>query len=117
MRGKYYLHETGKEVQDVITGVIEKTIYDHIEYIDDYMDIYREMFYLFKRILYGLPHEEGLAYIEEKDISVFAVEQMLRDMPVGGKGDIAASLAGFFRSIGKVKEAEYLRRATEVQHG
>lgn len=98
-------------------GAVEKTIYDHIQYIEDFMGIYNEMLYLFRRILFGMPHDEGLQYIEDNQLSVFAVEQMLQDMPVGGKGEIAASMAGFYRSLGMVKEAEYLRRATEVQHG
>ena len=96
---------------------VEKTIYDQIQYIDDFMEIYNEMLYLFRRILFGMPHDEGLQYIEDRRISVFAVEQMLHDMPIGGKGEVSASLAGFYRSLGMVKEAEYLRRTTEVQHG
>ncbi|MBR6257948.1 MAG: hypothetical protein IKR23_11260 [Lachnospiraceae bacterium] len=98
-------------------GAVAKTIYDQIQYIEDFMTIYNEMAYLFRRIMFGLPHEEGFSFIERRDLSVFAVEQLLQEMPVGRKGDVAASLAGFYRGRGMVKEAEYLRRATEVAHG
>ena len=98
-------------------GTVDKCIYDQIEYIDDFMDIYKEVLYLFRRISFGLPHEEGFHFIEKRKLSVFAVEQLLQEMPVGKKEEVAASMAGFFRSLGMVKEAEYLRRVREVEHG
>ncbi len=98
-------------------GTVEKCIYDQIEYIDDFMDIYREVLFLFRRISFGLPHEEGFKFIEKHGISVFAVEQLLNEMPVGSKGEVSASMAGFYRSLGMVKEAEYLRRVREAEHG
>ena len=98
-------------------GAVEKTIYDQIQYIEDFLVIYKEMDYLFRRIMLGMPHDEGFRFIEKRKISVFAVEQLLQELPVGCKGDVAASMAGFFRGLGMAKEAEYLRRATEVVDG
>ena len=64
-----------------------------------------------------MPYDEGLNYIGEKGLSVFALEQMLQFMPIGGKAKIAACLASYFDNVGQKKEAEYLRRVTEVQYG
>ena len=98
-------------------GGVEKCIYDQIEYIDDFLDLYAEVGFLFRRIIQKLPYDEGLNYIGEKGLSVFALEQMLQDMPIGGKDKIADCLASYYDNIGKQKEAEYLRRVMEVEHG
>ena len=98
-------------------GSVEKCIYDQIEYIEDFLNLYAEVGFLFRRIIQKLPYDEGLNYIGEKGLSVFALEQMLQEMPIGGKAKIADCLASYFDNVGKQKEAEYLRRVMEVQHG
>ena len=94
---------------------MEKCIYDQIEYIEDFLDLYAEMGFLFRRIIQKMPYDEGLNYIGEKGISVFAIEQMLQDMPIGGKAKIAGCIASYFENMGREKEAGYLRRVMEVQ--
>ncbi|MBR5422068.1 MAG: hypothetical protein IK115_13065 [Lachnospiraceae bacterium] len=94
-----------------------KCIYDLIEYIEDFMPIYTRMMFMFRRILQGLPHEEYLAWIDQTEISVFAVEGMLKDVPIGGKDVIASVLAEHYRQTGRMKEADYLCKVTEESNG
>ncbi len=96
-------------------GSVEKCIYDQIEYIEDFLDLYAEMGFLFRRIIQKMPYDEGLNFIGEKGISVFAIEQMLQDMPIGGKAKIAGCIASYLDNIGRGKEAGYLRSVMEVQ--
>ena len=84
-------------------GSVEKCIYDQIEYIEDFLNLYAEVGFLFRRIIQKLPYDEGLNYIGEKGLSVFALEQMLQEMPIGGKAKIADCLASYFDNVGKQK--------------
>ena len=95
-------------------GSVGRTIYDCIEYTDDFLEIWSEVRFLFLRILLGMTHEDCLAYIEKKGISVFVLQQILQEMPFERKEKIVISLAAYYRSMGRDKEADYLRMVTEA---
>ena len=95
-------------------GSVGRTIYDCIEYTEDFLEIWDEVWFLFLRILRGMPHEDCLGFVEKKGISVFALQQLLQEMPFERKDGIAISLAAYYRSMGRDKEADYLRRVTEA---
>ena len=51
---------------------------------------------------------EGMRYIREKNLSIYAVVQMLLDYEIGGKEEIAITLAEYYREQNMVNEAIFL---------
>ncbi|MCR5249134.1 MAG: hypothetical protein K6E50_00855 [Lachnospiraceae bacterium] len=96
-------------------GSVEKTIYDCIEYTEDFLEIYSKVWFLFCRILRGLPSDDCMEELEKQGVSVFVLQQLLQEMTLLHKDSIAVFLAAYYRSLGRGKEADYLRKATEAQ--
>lgn len=87
------------------------TIFDSIEYIDDFQVIFQQMVYYFRRIQLRLAkplQKECMTYIKTKRLSVYAVIQILLDCGVGNKEDIAAVLADFYAEYHMYKETLFL---------
>lgn len=87
------------------------TIFDKIEYIDDFQVIFQQMVYYFRRIQLRLAkplQKECMTYIKTKRLSVYAVIQILLDCVVGNKEDIVMVLADFYAEYSMYKEASFL---------
>ncbi|MDE6529558.1 MAG: hypothetical protein K2K96_02155 [Lachnospiraceae bacterium] len=87
------------------------TIFDNIEYIDDFQVIFQQMIYYFRRIQLRLAkplQKECMTYIKTKKLSVYAVIQILLDCGVGNQEDIAMVLADFYAEYHMYKEALFL---------
>lgn len=87
------------------------TILDSIEYIDDFLVIFQQMVYYFRRIQLGLAkplQKECMTYIRTKKLSVYAVIQILLDCGVGNKEEIVMVLAEFYAEYNMYKEALFL---------
>ncbi len=87
------------------------TIFDNIEYIDDFQVIFQQMIYYFRRIQLHLAkplQKECMTYIRAKRLSVYAVIQILLDCGVGNKEDIAMILADFYAEYHMYKETLFL---------
>lgn len=87
------------------------TIFDSIEYIDDFQVIFQQMVYYFRRIQLRLAkplQKECMAYIKTKRLSVYAVIQILLDCGVGNKEEIAMVLADYYAEYNMYKEALFL---------
>lgn len=87
------------------------TIFDSIEYIDDFQVIFQQMVYYFRRIQLRLAkplQKECMTYIRTKKLSVYAVIQILLDCGIGNKEDITMVLADFYAEYNMYKEALFL---------
>lgn len=87
------------------------TILDSIEYIDDFLVIFQQMVYYFRRIQLRLAkplQKECMTYIRTKKLSVYAVIQILLDCGVGNKEEIVMVLAEFYAEYNMYKEALFL---------
>lgn len=87
------------------------TVFDSIEYMDDFLVIFQQMVYYFRRIQLRLAkplQKECMTYIKTKRLSVYAVIQILLDCGIGNKEDIAAVLADFYAEYNMYKEALFL---------
>lgn len=87
------------------------TIFDSIEYIDDFQVIFQQMIYYFRRIQLRLAkplQKECMTYIKTKKLSVYAVIQILLDCGIGNKEDIVMVLADFYAEYHMYKEALFL---------
>lgn len=87
------------------------TIFDHIEYIDDFQVIFQQMVFYFRRIQLRLAkplQKEIMTYIKTKKLSVYAVIQILLDSVMGNEEDIVMALADFYAEYNMYKEAIFL---------
>ncbi|MBP3470156.1 MAG: hypothetical protein J6K26_11650 [Lachnospiraceae bacterium] len=87
------------------------TIFDRIEYIDDFKMIFQQMIYYFRRIQLHLAkplQKECMTYIKTKKLSVYAVIQILLDCGIGNKEEIVMTLAEFYMEYQMCKEALFL---------
>lgn len=86
-------------------------IYDQIEYSEHFLDIYYQLLFWFRRIQLKLAKPiqlDGMRFIRERGISVYAVVQVLLDCELGGKEMIALSLADLFLEQNRRAEAIYI---------
>ena len=86
-------------------------IYDSIEYIDDFYNVYMQMLFYFRRLQLSSDEsdkEELCAYVKKKKISVRLLAALLADMPLGGKGRIAVRIADLYIRDDKPGDAYYL---------
>lgn len=89
----------------------ENCIFDCLEYTEHFQEIYLKMLMYFRRIQLKLAKPlqlEGMRYIREKNLSIYAVVQMLLDCEIGGKEEIAITLAEYYREQNMVNEAIFL---------
>lgn len=86
-------------------------IYDLIEYSEHFLDIYYQLLFWFRRIQLRLAKPlqlEGMRFVREKGISVYAIVQVLLDCELGGKEIIALSLSEMFIEQNRRGEAIYI---------
>lgn len=89
----------------------ENCIFDGLEYTEHFQEIYQKMLMYFRRMQLKLAKPlqlEGMRYIREKNLSIYAVVQLLLDCEIGGKEEIAISLADYYREQNMVNEAVFL---------
>ena len=87
------------------------TVYDGIEYVDDFEKIYVRLRQFFRRIQLG-SGEESLpmyrAFVREHNLSVYLIAQLLSNMQVGNKDRVADFLADHYIEEGRTEEAKSL---------
>lgn len=89
----------------------ETTIFDSIEYVDDFSKIYEKVFHFFMRMQLGInkiQRMESMAYFKATKISVYAVLQMLMESQIGEKEKVGLELAENYIDHGMYKEAKYI---------
>ena len=86
-------------------------VYDCINYIDDFYNLYMKMLFYFRRLQLGLTgtdKAEVLKYIKDKRISVFLVARLLSVVPLGDKDKITVELADMYSRENNYSEALFL---------
>ena len=102
---------TAVKIYQMERGGKENTIFDRIEYIEDFREIFDQLTFYFRRMQLRLAKPicmEGLTYIRKRKLSVFAVAQILLDCNLGGKEQIADTLADLYAEQGCKKEALFI---------
>ena len=89
-------------------GTEPLTIYDHIEYMDEYRRIHEQMMFFLRRMQFGLDYSDCMMWLDQWGLSVHFVVQLLLESDLGEKGRIALILADMYERAGKKKEAVYL---------
>lgn len=96
----------------------ETTIFDAIEYVDDFAKIYEETVHYFMRIQLGFTKAvcfDCMAFFRKNRLSVLAVVQMLMESGMGDKEKIALVLADYYIEQGLYHEAKYIVSVFEEQ--
>lgn len=102
---------TAVKIYQMERGSGSDTIFNSIQYIDDFLDIYRKLEFYFLRIQMGLSKpvvKECMTYFRAKKLSVFAVAQVLMDSNLGAKEKIASVIADLYQEFGEHKEALFM---------
>lgn len=89
----------------------EITVFDNLEYVDNFAGIYEQTIRYFMRIQLGFTRAlsmECMAFFRQNKLSVLAVVQMLTESSMGEKERIAEILAGYYLEQGLKKEALYI---------
>lgn len=85
------------------------TVFDSIEYVDDFESIYVRLRQFFRRIQIG-DGEAAMplyrAYVQEHHLSVYLIAILLCDIRVGNKDRVAAFLLDRYLEEGRREEAE-----------
>ncbi len=102
--GSIYRMEAGNE---------QTTIYDLIEYIEDYRMIYEQMMFFLRRMQFGLDYSDCMVWLREWGLTVHFVLELLWESELGEKGRVARILAGMYDAAGRRKEAIYLLSVTK----
>ncbi len=91
------------------TAGLEKTIYDAIEYVDGFEEIYVRLRQFFRRIQLG-DGEAAMpmyrAFVEEHHLSVFCLGILFCNVQVGNKDRVAGFLIDQYMEEGRREEAE-----------
>jgi len=89
----------------------EYTIFDGMEYVEDFSKIYRRICQFLRRIQLEVGDnlcKEIIPYINEHSISVVALSQILLTSDVGHKDKVAITLATYYQHECRFTEALYL---------
>ena len=89
----------------------EYTIFDGMEYVEDFSKIYRRICQFLRRIQLEVGDnlcKEIFPYINEHSISVVALSQILLTSDVGHKDKVAITLATYYQHECRFTEALYL---------
>lgn len=89
----------------------DNCIFDGLEYTEHFQEIYQQMVMYFRRIQLRLAKPlqlEGMRYIREKNLSIYAVVQLLLDCEIGSKEEIAINLSEYYFEQNMVNEAVFL---------
>ncbi|MBR1472290.1 MAG: hypothetical protein IJ600_11700 [Lachnospiraceae bacterium] len=86
----------------------KQTIYDKIEYVDDYRRLYAQMMFFLRRMQFGMDYSDCMMWLQEWGLTVHFTIQMLQECELGEKGKVTAILAGLYDAAGYRKEALYL---------
>ena len=89
----------------------EYTIFDGMEYVEDFSKIYRRICQFLRRIQLDVGDslcKEIIPYINEHSISVLALSQILLTSDVGHKDKVAITLATYYQHECRFAEALYL---------
>lgn len=103
--------QTAVRIYQAEKDVFETTIFDTIEYLDDFQYIYRQMLFFFRRMQMDFPEalqRETMQYIKSKGLSLYAVEEIFYSCKVGKQGKVALALAELYVADGQVKEAIFI---------
>ena len=90
---------------------LESTIFDRIEYVEDFCTIYNKVLRYLRRIQVKFMRSvcmECMAYFRSERISVVAVTQILIEGNIGNKEDVAIELAGYYKEQGLINESLYI---------
>lgn len=94
----------------------ESTIFDCIDYVDDFAKIYRKMSNYYRRIQLGFSEsncQEIMGYIDENNLSICSVSQLLLNSKVGNKEKVALYIAKMYGNVSRYNEAIYLLSTVE----
>ncbi|MBO6208337.1 MAG: hypothetical protein J6O73_15590 [Lachnospiraceae bacterium] len=100
--------KTSGSIYQMEAGTEPVTIYDSIEYLDDYTVVYEQMMFFLRRMQFGLDYSDYMIWLQEWCLTVHFVVQMLQESELGEKGRIAVILADLYEENGQRKEAVYL---------
>ncbi len=106
---KYF--ETASKIYCAEKNENAKTIFDTIEYLDDFFNIWSKMVFYFRRIQLGMSKavtQEIMKYIRSMKLSVYVPIYILQDCKIGNKEKIAATLAEMYWEQGCFKEALFI---------
>jgi len=88
---------------------LEKTVYDGIEYVDDFEAVYVRLRQFFRRIQIG-DGEASMplyrSFVQEHGCSVYLIAMLLGNIQVGNKDRIARFLADRYLEEGRKEDAE-----------
>ncbi len=89
------------------------TIYDKIEYVDDFEKIYTRLRFFFRRLQLGYSDPAGIKFIREQNLSVYLIGELLKEMNVGKKKLVAEKISGLYSAANKVDAARYMSDLAE----
>ena len=109
--------KTTGAIYQMESGTEPVTIYDSIEYLDDYTIVYEQMMFFLRRMQFGLDYSDYMIWLQEWCLTVHFVVQMLQESELGEKGRVAVILADLYEKNGQKKEAVYLLNMMMEQCG
>ena len=109
--------KTTGAIYQMESGTEPVTIYDSIEYLDDYSIVYEQMMFFLRRMQFGLDYSDYMIWLQEWCLTVHFVVQMLQESELGEKGRVAVILADLYEQNGQKKEAVYLLNMMKEQCG
>ncbi|MBR3105199.1 MAG: hypothetical protein IKH46_15455 [Lachnospiraceae bacterium] len=107
--------KTTGSIYQMEAGAEPVTIYDSIEYLDDYTVVYEQMMFFLRRMQFGLDYSDYMIWLQEWCLTVHFVVQMLQESELGEKGKVALILADLYEENGQKKEAVYLLNMMKEQ--
>ncbi|MGN0346902.1 MAG: hypothetical protein ACI4DU_06415 [Lachnospiraceae bacterium] len=87
------------------------SLFDYIDDVDGFQEIYQQIIFYYRRIQlrWAKPLQtECLTYARQKNLSVYALTQILLDCRLGGKEQIAMSLSDMYAEQGFYNEALFI---------
>lgn len=109
----YCFYNTGSIYRAEREAGLERTVYDTIEYVDDFEEIYVRLRQFFRRIQIGCGEASMpmfQSFVREKGLSVQLIAVLLGNIQVGNKDRIAGFLAEYYRKQGREEDAETLQK-------
>ncbi|MCR4585395.1 MAG: hypothetical protein K5686_06675 [Lachnospiraceae bacterium] len=89
------------------------TIYDRIDYVDDFEKIYTRVRFFFRRLQLGYSDPAAIRFIREQNISVYLLAELLKEMTIGKKKLVAEKISGLYSAANKVDAARYMSDLAE----
>ncbi len=89
------------------------TIYDKIDYVDDFEKIYTRVRFFFRRLQLGYSDPAGIKFIREQSLSVYLLGDLLKEMNIGKKNLVAEKISGLYSAANQVDAARYMSDLAE----